>query len=136
LHDAGKLADAEPLHRAAIALLRQRAPSPHPQLAVHVNNLGALLEDQQRFDEAEGAYREAASLRRALLGREHPGVARTLNNLARLMLVRGRPADALPIVDEALAIRRAALGDADVETVTSKDLRGSILAALGRRAAR
>ena len=53
LDKLGKTADAETFLREAVALKRKVLPPAHPDLAVSLNKLGVMLEQQGKLEEAE-----------------------------------------------------------------------------------
>ncbi len=79
-----RYAEAEPLHKRALAI-REKALGPeHPDFAESLNNLAELYHDQGRYADAEPLYQRALAIREKALGPEHPSVATSLNNLAAL----------------------------------------------------
>ena len=61
----------EQVYRQALALDRERFGDPHRSIAIDLNNLGNVLQDQGRFAEAIPAYRQALRFRQR--GSEHAG---------------------------------------------------------------
>ena len=79
------------------------------EIAINLNNLGALKHAQRKLDEAEPLYWRALAIKEKLLGDEHPDVAITLNNLAVLLRLRGKPGEATELFRRALAIYETTL---------------------------
>ena len=70
----GRYAEAEPLHKRALAI-REKALGPdHADVAQSLNNLAALYVAQGRYAEAEPLYKRALAIDEKSLGwREHQG---------------------------------------------------------------
>ena len=110
LYRAGKFAQAVPLAQQVLAI-REKALGPeHPDVALALNNLAGLYDDQGRYAEAEPLYKRALAIYEKALGPDHPDVAQALNNLALLHRHQGRYAEAEPLYKRALAIYEKALG--------------------------
>ena len=106
----GRYADAESLHKRALAI-REKALGPeHPRVASSLNNLAVLYDAQGRYADAEPLIKRSLAIDEKALGPQHPKVAVGLNNLARLYDAQGRYADAEPLYKRALAIQEKALG--------------------------
>ena len=108
LRAQGKLDDAEPLLREALAQ-RRRADS-DTATAASLDHLASLLQDRGSHDAAEPLFRESLALRRRLDGDGGLGVAASLSNVALLLFVKGAYDDAEPLYREALAIQERRLG--------------------------
>jgi CHAT domain-containing protein/tetratricopeptide (TPR) repeat protein len=108
----GKLTEAEPLFRDALAMRKRLFKGDHPSLAGSLNDLGALLEAQGRLVEAEPYLQHALAVRRRLFGDDHSDVANSLNNLASLFQVQGKLTEAETLFREVLAMyKRLIKGD-------------------------
>ena len=71
-------ADAESLYRRSLAI-REKALAPeHRHVALSLNKLAELYQNQGRYAEAEPLYRRSLAIREKALAPEHPHVARTL----------------------------------------------------------
>jgi hypothetical protein len=57
----------------------------HPHVALSLNNLALVLDDQGKYADAEAISREALAMQKKLLGEGHPQVALYLNNLAEVL---------------------------------------------------
>jgi CHAT domain-containing protein len=108
-----KYADAETLHREALAMRRRLyGKQHHPYLAGSLNNLGIVLQAQGKYAEAEALHREAlAMIRRLYAQQDHPDLATSLQNLATVLQQQGKYADAEKPYREALAMYRALVRD-------------------------
>jgi tetratricopeptide (TPR) repeat protein len=68
--------------RRALAIDEASFGDAHPNVAIRLNNLAALLQATNRLAEAEPLLRRALAIDEASFGDAHPKVARDLNNLA------------------------------------------------------
>ncbi len=121
IHAQGRYAEAEPLHRRALAIKESAllVGPKHPDVATSLNNLALLYEAQGRYGEAEAFYERALGIWEQALGPEHPKVAGSLNNLADLYRIQGRYAEAEPLHRRALAIKEKVLGPDHPEVAQS-----------------
>jgi tetratricopeptide (TPR) repeat protein len=106
----GDYAEAEGLLRDAIAI-DEKSGVLHPELAMHMANLAALLQRKKDYTAAEGFYRSALDAEGKTLGLEHPDRATILRGLA-LVLRKGKRdyVGAEDLIRKALAIDKNALG--------------------------
>ncbi len=111
LRRAGRFAEAERLHRRALAIQELALPARHPELAQTLNYLGLALDDQRRSAAAEREYRRALAIRREVLPANHPDLALSLSNLAINLNDQGRRREAEQLHREGLAVREKALPD-------------------------
>jgi serine/threonine protein kinase/Tfp pilus assembly protein PilF len=105
----GRLADAEPMLRQALAMERKDLSPNDPELAEVLSSLGLILEYQNKLNEAEPLFREALAIDRGVPPPGSPNLARSLNNMADLFVNQGKPADAEPLFREGLALQRSTL---------------------------
>jgi len=134
LQAQGKLAEAEPLYRRALAIHEKVLGAEHPDTASSLNNLANLLQDQGKLAEAEPLHRRALAIHEKALGAEHPNTATTLNNLASLLKDQGKLAEAEPLYRRALAIHEKALGAEHPNTATTLNNLASLLKDQGKLA--
>jgi tetratricopeptide (TPR) repeat protein len=78
----GDTARAEAVYRRALAIKDRLLGSRHPDLAVTLSNLGALLVSEHRFDEAEALLRRALDIFEWALEPTHPSLALCRENHA------------------------------------------------------
>jgi tetratricopeptide (TPR) repeat protein len=81
--------------------------SDHPDVALSLNNLALLYQNEGRYADAEPLFKRLLAIRENALGRDHPDVAVSMNNLASLYQNEDRYADALPLVQGVIANGRA-----------------------------
>ncbi|MEO6953442.1 MAG: serine/threonine-protein kinase [Polyangia bacterium] len=126
LADQGRSEDAIPLQERACASLEASLGSPHPQLALCLNNLGALQSNLGQHALAVSTKRRALDLFTQLPG--HPAqMAMTHRNLARSLIELDQLDDATRQLDEAAHL---AHGDADQHAVLL--LRGEVARRAGK----
>ncbi len=134
LYRAGKFAQAVPLAQQVLAI-REKALGPeHPDVALALNNLAGLYDDQGRYAEAEPLYKRALAIYEKALGPDHPDVALALNNLAALYDKQGRTAEAEPLHKRALAVFEKALGPDHRDVATALNSLASLYDDQGRYA--
>ena len=97
-------ARAEPLMRRTLAIDEASYGATHPEVAIRLNNLAALLQATNRLGEAEPLMRRALAIDEASYGATHPRVATHLNNLAQLLKATNRLGEAEPLMRRHLVI--------------------------------
>ncbi len=110
--EVGRYAEAQPFLEEALQI-REKALGPeHPDVALSLNNLAALYDDQGQYEKAEPLFNaHSPSMRLKPSGRNnHPAVATSLNNLASHYGDQGQYEKAEPLYQRSLAIREKALG--------------------------
>jgi tetratricopeptide (TPR) repeat protein/tRNA A-37 threonylcarbamoyl transferase component Bud32 len=128
----GLYAQAEAMHRAALAGYREAAGAESREAAVTLGILARVLQSQNRLGEAETAYRDALAVQQKVLGPEHPEIAATMHELAFAYYRGDRFAEAEIMNRKALEMRRRLLGRNHPDTVTSLSVLGLILQTQGR----
>jgi len=81
LHDQGKYAEAEAMHRQALAITRKALGEDHPDTAGSYNNLAETLRAQGKYAEAEAMHRRALAIMLKALGADHPETAASYTKL-------------------------------------------------------
>ena len=104
LQDQGKLAEAEPLCREALATSRETLGKKHPSTVSFISNMAGLLESQGKLAEAEPLFREAYKYFRNLFGHRHPRTVDTAHGLGHLLKARGEHAEAAPLLAMSLEV--------------------------------
>jgi tetratricopeptide (TPR) repeat protein len=94
----------------ALTIYRREYGVSHPEVAVVLNNLGALYHATGRPKLAESYYRAALRMKRRELGASHPDIGVTMNNLAMLHSGQGRCELAESWFTRALQILNSTLG--------------------------
>jgi CHAT domain-containing protein len=104
----GRYAEAEPLHRRALAIFEKAFGPDYPRVANTLHHLASLYIHQGRYAEAEPLLKRALAIRDKALGPDHPSVAGALNDLAEVYRGQGRYLDAVPLVQISIGHGRAA----------------------------
>jgi tetratricopeptide (TPR) repeat protein len=86
LSDQGKLGDAEPLYREALAGRRRTLGDEHPSTLTSIFNFAGLLWAQGNKAEALVMYRQELEVSRRVLGEDHPETQKHLRNYNNLNL--------------------------------------------------
>lgn len=110
LYRVGRYGDAIPIAKKALSLRENALGPEHPDIAISLNNLAVLYQNQELYAEAETLHKRSVAIKEKALGPEHPDVAVSLNNLARVYEEEGRYAEAEPLYQRSLVIRENALG--------------------------
>lgn len=110
------VAAAEAMERSAYEIFRSELGEENVETALHLRNLGILLDDAGRLDEAETAYRRSQEILERNLGADHLHLGQSYLSLGVLLNRRGEPAEAEALIQRALALRRRTLGDRHVQT--------------------
>jgi serine/threonine protein kinase/tetratricopeptide (TPR) repeat protein len=134
LQSQGKLAEAEPLYREALAGYRAQLGDSNPETLTVIDNLALVSYARGKLPDAEALLREALAGRRTTLGDADPVTLGSVNNLASVLQDQGKLAEAEPLYREALAGCRAKLGDRHPDTLTGMDNLASLLQAQGKYA--
>ena len=82
------------MFRRALAIDEASLGPDHPNVAVGLSNLAALLRATNRLAEAEPMFRRALAIDEASLGPDHPNIAIRLSNLAALLRSNSGPRSA------------------------------------------
>jgi tetratricopeptide (TPR) repeat protein len=120
LQEEGRLREAVPLCRQALAVFEREAGPDHPDVANILNTLAGIYADLGDYSEAERlAQRSVASIEEAT-GSLEVAVLRvqSLGTLAGIYRVQGRYAEAEPLYRRALSLAEATLGPEALEVAT------------------
>ena len=107
---------AEALERSVYETYRAQLGEEHIETALHLRNLGVLLDDLGRLDEAEAAYRRSREILVKSLGENHPHLGQSDLSMAALQNKQGRFEEAEANFRRALENRRRTLGDHHFQT--------------------
>jgi tetratricopeptide (TPR) repeat protein len=132
LRAAGALDEAEAIYRQVLARQRAVLGSPHPDLAITLNNLAFLLSRREQFDEAAALYRESVDMQVGIFGPAHPNSLMLMGNLAGALVNSGRLDDGLDVLRERVDAARAAFPDGDWRVGTAWSALGQTLLRYGR----
>jgi tetratricopeptide (TPR) repeat protein len=130
----GKHAEAEAMHRRALAIRHKALGSDHPETSQSYNNLAWTLRAQGKYAEAEAMHRRALAIRLKALGEDHPDTAISYDNLAEVLRAQGKYAEAEAMHRRALAIKLEAVGADHPETAISYGNLAGVLQAQGKYA--
>ena len=133
LTEMGRLADAEPLHREAIALLEEANPD-DPGAATFRQALAMNLLYAGRGAEAASVAREGWTRLRRLMGPNNPQTLTGLRGLLNVLVDEGRCDEAAPLADGMIALSRDTLPESDLSLGSAYLIRGQCRAAGGRLA--
>ncbi len=115
----GDFAQAERLHKAALAIVEQiYKGEPHPGVATSLNYLARLYYSYGDFARAESFCLRALAVLEAVYDEEHPEVFLSLTILAGLYKTRGDFAQAERLYRRALTIGERVFGEEDPEVAT------------------
>jgi tetratricopeptide (TPR) repeat protein len=102
--------ESKTYYSEALRIYRREYGASHPEIAVVLNNLGALYQATGRPKLAEAYYRAALRMKQRELGASHPDIGVTMNNLAMLLRGQGRSELAESWFKRALQILKSSLG--------------------------
>ena len=102
--------EAEPLFKQSLQMIKRLLGKEDYNVAVSLNNLASLYQNQGRYPEAEPLFKQSLQMIKRLLGKEHPDVAFSLNNLAELYQLQGRYKEAEPLYKQSLEMIKRLLG--------------------------
>jgi len=129
----GRVAEAAEMERRVYDAYRVELGADTVPTAVHLRNLGVLLDELDRLDEAEKAYRDSQAILERRLTPEHPNLAQSYLNLAVFVdQRRNDAAEAETLYGKCLAIRRRTLGPSHPMVGQSLQLYGLFLLNQGR----
>lgn len=126
-------AEAESLHRRALAIAEEAYGPEHPATAMALNNIGAWYREQARPEEAEPLMRRALRIRERTEGTGSPLAAQSLCSLGMIAADRGEMSLAEALVRGSLGRRRAALARGHPDLAESCSQLARIVLVLGGR---
>ncbi|MDH4033366.1 MAG: CHAT domain-containing protein, partial [candidate division Zixibacteria bacterium] len=106
----GRLAEAEPLVKQALAIIGQALGPEHPLIAQSLHQLALIYHGQGRLSEAIPLEEQALEIRKKWAGPAHSEVASCMNDLANYYWELGQYAQAESLQTSALTIMEEALG--------------------------
>jgi len=115
--DAGRLADALPLHEETRKRLEAQFGPDHLHTLTALNNLANAYRDARRHAEALPLFEQTLNGLRKTIGLKHPTTLLAMNNLALAYRDCGRVADAIPLHEQALKSSNAQLGPDHPDTL-------------------
>jgi len=118
MSDTGRSAEAEQMHRRALAICRRHLGENDPEVINAMNNIAVTLAAQGKQSEAEAMVVDSLARARRLPAASRKTLANTLGLLAAMSFRRADYAAAEPLLRESLEIRRQ-LGDDQREQLAS-----------------
>ena len=115
-----KFEEAEPMYVDALRILERSPEQNAGEIAVALNDLGALYTQLGALDRAQDLLTRASDIKRQTIGPAHPDVAVTLNNLALVHKRRGDVARATVLYQDAIGIFESSLGADHPKTVACR----------------
>jgi len=131
LHLQGKITEAEPLYRQALAIRLRTPGAEHVDVATMHNNLAAILRDTARFAEADEEYGRAVALFRRV-GPDHMGLPGSLAGWGRVKYSLGQYAEAEARLREALGMLQERLPAGHPQALVTAARLGRALTGLAR----
>jgi tetratricopeptide (TPR) repeat protein len=110
LYAAGKLDEAEALHREHVALMKDEGGADHPAYAAALHDLAVVQMARGRHAEAEVSLRRAVALLEVAPGVAHPAYGQALQVLASVLGAQDKFDDAEALLGDALDKQQEALG--------------------------
>jgi tetratricopeptide (TPR) repeat protein len=128
----GQLAEAEKLHRRALALQEKLGGPDHLMIPAFAGALAELLTRTGAYKEAEALSRRAIAISERSFGPEHDFTARHLNDLALVLKLTNRREEAEAIYVRALGIYEFRLGPDHLSVATTLNNLGTLYLDMGR----
>lgn len=119
LYERGDYAGATKHYEKIVAWKEKILGPKHLEIAVFINNLAVLYDNQGLYKKAEATYLRALAINEKNLGSDHPDTASTLSNLAIVYENLGLYAKAKLLHLRALTIRENTLGQEHPDTSIS-----------------
>ena len=111
LYQQGKFAEAAKIGERIVRIKKAVLGEQHPDYAISLNNLAAMIERTGDLNRAEPLYVQALEIQKSVLGEHHPGYAVSLNNLAALLEKMGEYTRVEPLHQQAIEIIGSVQGD-------------------------
>ena len=118
-HKLGQPERARRLATESLEAWRELSPGDNHDLALRINNVGALLLDQGDHLGAETLMREALAMRQRMGEGETEAAATYLSNLAAVLLYRGAWEESEAFYQQSLDLRRGLFGDGHPKVASS-----------------
>jgi serine/threonine protein kinase/Flp pilus assembly protein TadD len=132
LQQQGRLAEAEPFARQAVARSRRALAAQPVELGEAINGLGGIMRDTGNLPEAEQLFREALALPWTSVASDQTSRAKNLNDLAYILQLQGDRAGAEAMFREALEINARLFGEDHVDLALSLNNLGMLLYVQGK----
>ena len=122
---------ARPWYERALRIWERVLGPDHPETALGLNNLAALLWAQGELAAARHMCQRALAIREGALGPDHPDTARTLNNLGILLWAQNELVVARPLFERAVSVHERMVGPEHPDTAQTLNNLGVLLRDLG-----
>jgi serine/threonine protein kinase len=132
LWHTNRLAEAEEVHREALAVRERIHPPMHSGIAQSLHNIGALRYFDDDLAEAERLWRRSAEIEEAIDGPDSWSLATSLHCVAIVCNDQQRYDEGLRFEERALAIREKVLGPDHPYVALSLNTMGDIYCGIGR----
>ncbi len=132
LVEEGRLTEAEPVARQAVAAAERAFGEDHPNTSVVMAELAAILHRLERLDESEQLYRRILAVFEEAGPGSEQGLATALNNVAEALRRLNRLDEAEEMHRRALALYERILPEGHPNIGGSLNNIGSLLTELGR----
>ena len=114
-----RYSEAEPLLRRVLAISEKTLGKEHADIAIYLNNLANLLNDDDKSVEAEPLSRRALAIDEKVYGKEHPMVANDMYILADILYNQDKFAEVETLYRRAVAICEKTMDKDPFEVNTS-----------------
>lgn len=131
--EAARYSAAESLWRRTLAIDQHTYGVDHPNVAIALNNLAAVLEHMNRLAEAEPLMRRSLAIDERSFGPESSRVGTRLSNLAQLLMATRRMAEAEKLMRRALKIHEESNGPEHQSVAVDLSNLGNLLQATNRK---
>lgn len=114
-------AQAHALLQQALILAEHLHAAPHPDIAIILDRLAQVYQDQGDLEQAEASYRRALALYEQTLGPTHFTTAITVQNLGVLYRHQGKHLEAEATLHRALCLYEQTVGSGHIEVAIALD---------------
>jgi len=132
--EAGKYAQAEPLHTKVLEIRRRVLGGEHRSTLNSMNNLGVVYDEEGKYALAESLFAKALQGLRRTVGEEDAATLVAMKNLGDLYRTEGKYALAEPLLLKDLELQRRVLGEDHPGTLNAMKMLGVLYWQEGRDA--
>lgn len=131
LSNKAALPESKAAFEQALKIITETFGPDHPDVAIHLNNLGTALQDLGDLEGARASYERALAIEEAVHGPDDPNITSVLNNLGDVLQDLGDLEGARASYGRALAINEAAHGPNHPSVAIDLNNLGTVLQDLG-----